>query len=110
VRRTLRLGRRLVPEGGMLALAPEGRDVTGVVPGTAPALGEPPPGVGEFISLLVGLGFPVLPVALAEPQGRLQISFGAPFVPDIPPERRGRDGHVAGQVMAAIARQLPPPA
>ena len=107
VRRTLRLGRRLVAEGGMLGLAPEGRDLPA---GASLPLGEPPPGVGDFITLLVQMGFPVLPVAVAEPDGRLRLSFGPPFLPEIPPGRRARDGSVAGQVMAAIARQLPPPA
>jgi 1-acyl-sn-glycerol-3-phosphate acyltransferase len=100
VLRTVRLGRRLVQEGGMLGLAPEGRDVPG-------GLGQPPSGVGEFITLLEEMGFPVLPVGVSEAGGRLQISFGAPFWPEIPPERSERDAAVAGQVMAAIAEQLP---
>lgn len=103
VRRTLRLGRRLVREGGMLALAPEGRDVPW-------GMDEPPPGVGEFISLLVGMGFPILPAGLSESGGRLCISFGPPFVPDVPAQRSMRDAHVACQVMDSISRQLPPSA
>jgi 1-acyl-sn-glycerol-3-phosphate acyltransferase len=109
VLRTVRLGRRLVQEGGMLGLAPEGRDVPGDVSvGVPVGVGEPPPGVGEFIALLVKMGFPVLPVGVGEQGGELRISFGAPFVPDIPPDRSERDGVVAHQVMDAIARQMPP--
>lgn len=101
VRRTVRLGRQLVHVGGMLGLAPEGRDVP-------EGLGEPPSGAGEFIALLVKMGFPVLPVGVAEPDGRLCISFGPPFTPELPADRAPRDGLVARQVMAAIAAQLPP--
>jgi 1-acyl-sn-glycerol-3-phosphate acyltransferase len=102
VLRTVRLARRLVQEGGMLGLAPEGRDV-------ADGPGQTPAGVGEFITLLVRTGFPLLPVGIAEPDGQLCVSFGPPFVPDMPPERSERDRVVARQVMAAIAQQLPPP-
>jgi 1-acyl-sn-glycerol-3-phosphate acyltransferase len=100
VLRTLRLARRAALEGGMLGLAPEGRDVPG-------RLGQPPRGAGTFIALLVGAGLPVLPVGVAEQGGRLRISFGCPFVPEIPPARVDRDTAVSQQVMAAIARQLP---
>ena len=99
VLRTVRLARRLVQEGGMIGLAPEGRDM-------ADGLGQPPAGVGEFLTLLVRLGFPVLPVGISEPDGRLCVSFGPPFVPYMPPDRRERDRVVAGQVMAAIAQQV----
>ena len=101
VLRTVRLARRLVQEGGMMGLAPEGRDVPD-------GLGQPPPGVGKFITLLVRTGLPVLPVGISELDGRLCISFGPPFVPDMPPDRTERDRVVARQVMAAIAQQLPP--
>ena len=100
VLRTVRLAHRAAMEGGMVGLAPEGRDF----PGT---LGQPPEGAGEFIALLVQAGLPVLPVAVAEPEGQLCVSFGPLFVPEVPPERTGRDRAVACQVMAAIALQLP---
>ena len=100
VLRTVRLAHRAVLEGGMVGLAPEGRDF----PGT---LGQPPEGAGEFIALLVRAGLPILPVGVSEPEGRLRVSFGPLLVPDIPPERARRDWAVSRQVMAAIALQLP---
>jgi len=101
VLRTVRLARRAAREGGMVGLAPEGRDAPG-------GLGQPPVGAGEFIALLVRAGLPVLPVGVAEHGGRLRVSFGPLFTPDLPPGRAERDRAVARQVMAAIARQLPP--
>ena len=100
VLRTVRLARRAARDGGMIGLAPEGQDLTG-------GLGQPPEGAGEFIALLVQAGLPVLPVGVAEAEGRLRVSFGPLFVPEIPPERSRRDQTVAHQVMAAIASQLP---
>jgi hypothetical protein len=101
VLRTVRLARRAAQAGGMVGLAPEGQDVSG-------GLGQPPKGAGEFIALLVRAGLPVLPVGVAELEGRLRVSFGPLFLPELPPDRGGRDRAVARQVMAAIARQLPP--
>jgi 1-acyl-sn-glycerol-3-phosphate acyltransferase len=100
VLRTVHLARRLVQEGGLLALAPEGQD-------TAGRLGQPPKGAGEFISLLVREGLPVLPVAIAEAAGKLHVSFGSVFVPEMPPRRAERDRAVIRQVMDSIAQQLP---
>ena len=100
VLRTVRLARRAAREGGMIGLAPEGRDFP-------EGLGQPPEGAGEFIALLVRAGLPVLPVGVAEPEGRLRVSFGPLFVPEIPPDRAERDQVVARQVMTAIAQQLP---
>jgi len=99
VLRTVRLARRLAQAGGMLGLAPEGRDVP-------VGLDEPPEGAGEFITLLVKAGLPVLPVGIAEPEGRLCVSFGPLFVPEIPPDRAERDRTVVRQVMAAIESAL----
>lgn len=87
----------------MVGLAPEGRDVPD-------GLGRPPAGVGEFITLLVRTGLPLLPVGISEPDGRILVSFGPPFVPEMPPDRKERDRVVSRQVMAAIAQQLPPSA
>ena len=100
VLRTVRLARRAARDGGMVGLAPEGRDVPG-------RLGQPPKGAGTFIALLVEAGLPVLPVGVAEQDGRLRVSFGPLFVPEIPPGRAERDLAVSQQVMAAIARELP---
>lgn len=97
---TVRLAQRLATEGGLLGLVPEGRD-------TGQLLGAPPEGAGDFIALLVATGMPVLPVGIAEEEGRLRLSFGAPFVPAIPSRRADRDRAVIAQVMAAIAAQLP---
>lgn len=101
VLRTARLARLAAREGGILGLAPEGMDTPGK------KLGQPPKGAGSFIALLVGAGLPVLPVGLTEQDGRLRISFGQVFSPQIPARRAERDQAVAQQVMAAIARQLP---
>jgi 1-acyl-sn-glycerol-3-phosphate acyltransferase len=100
VLRAVRLARRAAQEGGLMGLSPEGQDFSG-------GLGQPPPGAGEFIALLVGAGLPVLPVGVAELDGRLRTSFGPLFVPDISARRAERDRSVAEQVMDAIARQLP---
>ncbi len=102
VLRTLRLAQRLVAEGGLLGLVPEGRDTPGL-------LGEPPAGAGSFIALLVETGMPILPVGLAEYAGRLHLSFGALFVPEIPHRRALRDRVVIAQVLDAIAAQLSTP-
>lgn len=99
VRRTLRLARQAAQEGGMVGLAPEGQDVSG-------RLGQPPRGAGAFIALLVSAGLPVLPVGVTERGGRLSVSFGPLFVPEIPADRTERDLAVAQQVMTAIAWQL----
>ena len=100
VLRTVRLARRAAREGGMVGLAPEGQDTSG-------GLGRLPEGAGEFLALLVEAGLPVLPVGVAEAGGRLCVSFGPVFTPEVPPERAARDRRVAGQVMTAIGRQLP---
>lgn len=100
VRQTVRLARRLAPAGGMVGISPEGQAVRDA------HLEEPPPGVGEFLALLVRVGLPVLPVGVVEREGRLCLSFGPTFVPYIPAERGERDRVVARQVMEAIGRQL----
>ena len=100
VLRTLRLARKLVNSGGIIGLAPEGRD-------SPEKVGEPPKGVGEFITLLVKTGFPILPVGVAEHQGKFMISFGELFVPVIPSSTKERDRLVSMQVMRRIANLLP---
>jgi len=99
VLRTIRLARRVVPEGGMIGLAPKGMDTHG-------KLAKPPQGAGTFIALLVEAGLPVLPVGVTEQAGRLRLSFGQLFIPEIPPGRVERDLAVARQVMTSIAGQL----
>ena len=100
VLRTVRLARRAAREGGMVGLAPEGMDTPGE------RLGQPPKGAGSFLTLLVREGLPVLPVGVTEKDGRLRVSFGPVFRPEIPARRAERDSTVAQQVMAAIAHQL----
>lgn len=93
---TVRLARR----GFSIGLAPEGMDTPG-------GLGEPSEGVGRFLALLVEAGLVILPVGASERSGRLRVSFGPVFTPQIPRAREERDRTVARQVMEAIARQLP---
>jgi hypothetical protein len=99
VLRTIRLARRVVPQGGMVGLAPEGMNTPG-------KLAKPPQGAGVFIALLVEAGLPVLPVGVTEREGRLRLSFGQLFIPEIPPGRVERDLVVARQVMTSIAGQI----
>jgi hypothetical protein len=101
VRATLRLAKALAPVGGMIGLSPEGQAVPEA------HVQEPPPGVGEFVALLVRAGLPVLPVGVHDTAGHLRLSFGPAFLPEIPVDRRERDRTVARQVMDAIGRQLP---
>lgn len=56
--------------------------------------------------MLVGAGLTVLPVGVTEKVGRLRLSFGPAFVPQIPSSRDEQDRVVTQQVMNAIARQL----
>jgi hypothetical protein len=100
VLRTLRLARRAVCDGGMIGLAPEGRDIPGKV-------GQLLRGVGDFIALLVRTGLPILPVGVTEQGGQLMVSFGKLFTPAIPSNREERDLVVAQQVMTSISDQLP---
>jgi hypothetical protein len=100
VLRTIRLARRIAPLGGMIGLAPEGRDV---LPGEKDPV---PEGVGTFIGLLVQAGLPVLPVGVGESGGRYCVSFGSPFEPEISRDRRQRDRAVTQQVMDAIEHRL----
>jgi hypothetical protein len=97
VRRILQLARYLAKEGGILGLAPEGRDVP-------ERLGDTPPGAGRFISLLVQAGLTVLPAGITEKDGCLQVRFGQVFTPNIPANRAVRDVSVANEVMQAIAK------
>jgi len=100
VLKTVRLARQAARNGGMVGLAPQGGDV-------ASRLAPPPPGAGEFIALLAGAGLLVLPVAVVEYAGRLRLSFGPTFVPEIPHRHSDRDRVISDQVMAALGRLLP---
>jgi len=97
VRQTVRLAQRAARTGGMIGLAPEGRDVLE---------GEErlPSGVGRFIALLVEAGLPLLPVGVAEAEGRLRLVIGPLFIPALPSQRTARDQAVGQQVLEAIDR------
>jgi hypothetical protein len=101
VRRVLDHARR--NPGSMLAISPEGGDSPDGV------LAWPPTGVGRFLLLLSGSGFPILPVGCWEEEGALCLRFGPAYRLQIPP-RLGvdeRDHRAAAVVMQAIARLLP---
>jgi hypothetical protein len=88
----------------ILGLAPEGGDQPGGV------LSLPPTGVGRFILLLAGQGFPILPVGCFEEDGVFCLRFGTSYRLQI---ARGlgpdeKDHQAARVVMSAIAAQLPP--
>jgi len=69
VRRVLSLARK----GAMIGLAPEGRD------SSDGSLIDPPAGTGRFLLLLAKAGLRILPVGVAEKNGTLILSFGAPL-------------------------------
>ena len=49
---------------------------------------------------------PILPVGVTEQEGRLRLSFGKVYVPEIPEKRVDRDLPVSQQVMNAILDQM----
>lgn len=87
----------------ILALAPEGGDQPGGV------LHWPPAGVGRFVALLAEAGYPIVPVGIYEAEGCLCLRFGRLQQLNVPPglSPDERDRYLAGQIMQAIARQLP---
>jgi hypothetical protein len=89
----------------LLALAPEGQD------NPAGGLMRPHPGVGRLMSILGGLGYPFIPVGIAEDDQHLVLNFGHPFQLRLPfgltPSQR--DTQAAEQVLKAIASLLPLP-
>ena len=99
VLQAVRLAREMAQSGGMVGLAPEGRDIE-------EGLGEPPGNAGRFIALLVEAGLPILPVGVTEAQGRMRVAFGALFRPEIPAGKGERDEAVSREVMGAIGRVM----
>jgi len=99
VLQAVRLARRVAQSGGMMGLAPEGRDIE-------EGLGEAPENAGRFIALLVEAGLPILPVGVAEVEGRMRVAFGELFWPEIPAGKGERDVAVAREVMGAIGRVM----
>jgi len=86
-----------------IGLAPEGQDAPGG------RLCVPPAGVGRFIVQLLNHCQSVVPIGIFEEGGYLCAQFGAPYTLEIPPDLHHKqlDQYVSGQVMAAIARELP---
>jgi hypothetical protein len=99
VMQAVRRARDLAKTGGILGLTPEGQDNPG-------GFGPTPPGVGDFMALLVEAGLPILPAGVGQSGSELRIRFGPLFEPHIPSRRNNRDEVVARQVMEAIARCL----
>jgi len=95
VRKSLRMAKKLAESGGLMGLAPEGRDVF-------ESGRYVPDGVGDFIYHLNKLGLPILPVGISEVGGKLQISVGKMIELDLPKEKSTRDRVVANQAMDAI--------
>lgn len=87
----------------LLGLAPEGQDPPG------DALMRPHPGVGRFLALLAGMGFPFYPVGVYESDAALCLHFGAPFRLALTPKQSPDqvDRYAADSVMQAIAALLP---
>lgn len=97
--RTVKLARQLSKTGGVIGLAPEGRDYPGMV-------GEPPVGAGNFIAMLAQAGLRVLPVGVQEKSGYLYLSFGPVYTISILPDRQFRDAYVSDLVMSHIREQI----
>jgi len=88
----------------ILGLAPEGGDQPGGL------VSWPPVGAGRFIALLAGSDFNIVPIGVYEETGIFCLSFGEPYPLCLPADLAAdeRDHTVAGIIMQAIARQLPP--
>ena len=88
----------------VIALAPEGRDHAGGI------LGEPPSGVGRFITQLMKHCKVIVPIGVYEQDHRLCISFGNVF--ELASQTEGSrdtlDNRTSRRVMEAIAQQVPP--
>ena len=70
---------------------------------------QPPQGLGSFLLLLSSHGLPILPAGAFEEDGRLTVSFGAPFHIEVPrgASRAEKERLASQQVMVAIGRLLP---
>ena len=102
VRKMLAYARKL--PRAILALAPEGGDQPEGI------LSWPPSGAGRFIAHLARSGYVILPVGAYEEAGYFCLHFGEPYPLQLPAGLAAaeRDRTVAGILMRAIARQLPP--
>jgi hypothetical protein len=113
VRRFLALAQQARARGEVLAIAPEGGGEA-AHPG---CLVTPPPGAGRFLLLLArqteaaspDASLPLLPVGVAERDGRLVATFGQPFSlrPPAALRKAQADAWASRQVMLAISRLLP---
>ncbi len=88
----------------VIGLVPEGRDHPKGL------LASPPPGAGRFIEKLVSHCHRIIPIGVYEDGEYLCINFGPAFSLEIPSwiSADQRDQTISGQVMKAIAQQLPP--
>jgi hypothetical protein len=113
VRRFLALAQQARARGEVLAIAPEGGGEA-AHPG---CLVTPPPGAGRFLLLLArqteaaspDASLPLLPVGVAERDGRLVATFGQSFSlrPPAALRKAQADAWASRQVMLAIGRLLP---
>ncbi len=87
----------------VIALAPEGADAPEGI------LDMPPAGAGRFLSLMVHLGFDLIPVGVYEERGEFCLRFGPSFQPShaMGGSNKERDLEIRTEVMRHIARQLP---
>ena len=87
----------------ILGLTPEGMDVPGG------RLGMPPPGAGKFMYSLNRMGLKILPAAIFEQEGRINLSFAAAYDLALPPETTSADidSLVSHEVMGRIGQLLP---
>ena len=88
-----------------LIMMPEGDE------GTASGLIEPVPGSGRALAAISGLGIPLVPAAVWEEDGRLQVRFGQAFAlasnaDDL--ADKGQERVYAEKIMLALAGLLPP--
>jgi len=95
---------RLVREGGIIGLMPEGTI------GSTPELLPTPEGVGTFLLLLAAAGATIIPTGLCESEDRLVIRYGPPIsltARQVPKDER--DAWARRRVMLAIRNLLPQP-
>jgi len=86
----------------ILGLTPEGMDVPGG------SLGNPPNGAGKFMRALNLLGLKILPAAVFERDGRLNLAFGAPYDLVFPSGLAASeiDGFASSEVMEHIGQLI----
>lgn len=101
----MRLLRRRQQRPVCLILMPEGDE------GNADGLVEAAPGSGRALAAISGMDIPLVPAAVWEENGRLQVRFGEPFAlaPDSQAlSSRFQDRVYSEKIMLELARLLPP--